>query len=192
MVRLFNQAHALNHICEPETGLCMENLRPTMLRLVLRLRYVLLIAAVGAMVSSLGVFWIGALRLIEALRGIIDKDPKLAVASILGATDSFLFGIVLLVFASGITFGFVFELTSEERGLLPKWMRIDGITDLKHRLIQIIVLYLIVDFATDWVDGSTAKDGTFLLKPMAILLITIAARVLASEHHESKPHSDRS
>lgn len=169
----------------------MQTVKSMMLTFILRLRYVLIIAALGALASSLGVFWLGAVKLFEGLHGIIDKDAKFAVASILGATDSFLFGIVLLVFASGITFGFVIDLNDAERSRLPTWMRISGITDLKHRLIQIIVLYLIVDFATDWVDGTTVKDWTFLLKPISILLIASAARVLGSDEHGApSTHAD--
>ena len=46
-----------------------------------------------------------------------------AIAQVMGGTDVFLFGIVLVIFAYNIDFGFVFELGEGEKERLPGWMR---------------------------------------------------------------------
>ena len=72
----------------------------------------------------------------------------------MGATDEFLFALVLLIFAYAIAFGFVIDLAPEDRERLPAWMRISSISELKHTLIEVILVYLVVDFATDTAEKS--------------------------------------
>jgi uncharacterized membrane protein YqhA len=133
-------------------------------------------------------FWIGGVKLVEAVgKGMGASDLKLAIGSIMAATDAFLFGIVLMVFAFGIAFGFVIELEPEDEKRLPHWMRVRSLSDLKHRLVEVILLFLIVDFATDWVEQSSALTWESLVKPLAILLIASTTYLMARSHPE-RPH----
>jgi len=45
----------------------------------------------------------------------------------MGATDAFLFGVVLIIFSSAITFGFALDLPEELSARLPTWMRVKDI-----------------------------------------------------------------
>src|SRR5262245_12279847 len=143
-----------------------------MLRAFLPLRFILLVAALGAAIGALALFWVGASKIVQSLYVILVLgDSKVGVAGIMSATDAFLFGIVLVVFAFGVSFGFVFEIPEGDQERMPRWSRVRNISDLKQRLIEIIILYLIVDFATDWVDGDPARDWGMLIKPISIVLI---------------------
>jgi uncharacterized membrane protein YqhA len=106
------------------------------------------------------------------------------------ATDAFLFGLVLVVFAYGITFGFALDLPSAVRAKLPPWMRVEGIGELKNTLIEIIVVYLIVDFATDVAEVETRVSWDMLLKPAAIFLIAGALRLVRNTRSEDHTHAD--
>ena len=77
----------------------------------------------------------------------------------MGATDIYLFGIVLVIFAYNIAFGFVFDLSKAERQVLPAWMRPSGMHELKTTLVGVILVYLVVDFATDWAESNSSKPG---------------------------------
>jgi uncharacterized membrane protein YqhA len=103
----------------------------------------------------------------------------------MGATDEFLFGIVLVIFAYAFAFGFAFDLSPESREKLPAWMRINRVSDLKHTLIEVILVYLVVDFATDWAQGSVELSWETLVKPLSIVLIAAASHLLASDHSET-------
>jgi hypothetical protein len=70
-------------------------------------------------------------------------NPKLTSRPIV------LFGIVLMLFAYGITFGFIVELDSGMRGRLLPWMQVDGVGELKLTFLQVIIVYLVIDYATD-------------------------------------------
>jgi uncharacterized membrane protein YqhA len=83
-----------------------------------------------------------------------------AIAQVMGGTDVFLLGIVLVIFAYNIDFGFVFELGEGEKERLPGWMRPAGMHQLKTMLVGVILVYLVVDFATDWAEGAAANPGS--------------------------------
>ena len=91
-----------------------------MLRFAVSLRFILLIASLGTAVGALVMFWEGTGRMINAIYAVtLGHDPKGAIAQVMGGTDSFLFGIVLVIFAFNIAFGFVFELSKAESRCSP-------------------------------------------------------------------------
>lgn len=161
-----------------------------MLRFVLSLRFVMLAASIGAALGALVMFWEGSARMLEAAYAIFTREePKVVIAKVMGGTDVLLFGVVLVIFAYSIAFGFVFELTPEERRALPGWMRQTGMSELKATLVGVILVYLVVDFATDWAEISAEPSWLVLTKPAAILLIAGAFRLFAVERTDAKGHS---
>ena len=66
---------------------------------------------------------------------------------VLEAVDAFLFGIVLVIFAYGIAIGFVFTLPETVGKSLPNWMKIEGVSQLKGILSEVVIVVLIVIFA---------------------------------------------
>ena len=152
-----------------------------MLRVLLPLRFVMLVAALGAAVGALLMFWLGVSKTFGAVRAAAGGETASAIASVMGATDAFLFGVVLVIFAYAVTFGFVVELHSEDRARLPAWMRVGGVADLKRILVEVILVYLIVDFATDVAVTESHLDWHSLVMPASILLIAAALRLLSHE-----------
>ena len=151
-----------------------------MLRFALSLRFILLIAVIGTVIGALVMFWQGGVHMANAaFTAARGDDPKGAIAQVMGGTDVFLFGIVLVIFAYNIAFGFVFELSEGEKARLPGWMRPAGMHQLKTTLVGVILVYLVVDFATDWAEGGAVESWIALVKPISILLIAGALRLLA-------------
>ena len=162
-----------------------------MLRVLLPLRFVMLVASLGAVLGALVMFWLGASKTWSALKAAFAGDETRAsiVASVMGATDAYLFGVVLVIFAYAITFGFVIELAPGERERLPDWMRVDGVADLKRILVEVILVYLIVDFATDVAGTESHLDWHTLVMPGSILLIAAALRLLTHERAAKPAHA---
>ena len=124
-----------------------------MLRLVLSLRIVMLVASFGAAFGAVLMFWEGGLKLVAAASTIAaEHDAKAVIAPVMQATDMLFFGIVLVIFAYAIAFGFAIDLSAETRRGLARWMRVEGIDEVKRTLIGVILVFLIVDFATDWAE----------------------------------------
>jgi uncharacterized membrane protein YqhA len=152
-----------------------------MLHFVLSLRWITLLAALGAAVGSVLMFIEGGVKLGHALEfAFLSTEPAVpsVIALVMQATDAFLFGLVLIVFAYAITFGFAFDLPETARAKLPQWMRVDGISELKITLIEVTLVYLVVDFATDMVEVETHVTWDMALKPVSILLIAGALRLV--------------
>ncbi|WP_114944939.1 YqhA family protein [Microvirga calopogonii] len=161
-----------------------------MIRYILSLRWVTLVAALGAAVGAMLMFFEGCLKLAYALEMVVQPSADtetLVIATVMQATDAFLFGLVLIVFAYAITFGFAFSLPSSVRAKAPLWMRVEGLGEIKITLIQVVLVYLVVDFVTDVVEMGTRVTWEMLVKPAAIVLIAGALRLLGSALEDDQP-----
>jgi hypothetical protein len=69
-------------------------------------------------------------------------------------------------------------------------MRVESISDLKQSLIEVILVYLVVDFATDVAERETHVTWETLIMPGAILLIAAALRLMSRAH--APPSADLS
>jgi len=163
-----------------------------MLRFALALRFVTLVAAVGVGFGAIMMFWLGAAKLAGGMNFVFPAEGagQSVITAVMEATDAFLFGLVLVVFAYGITFGFAIDLPSAVRAKLPPWMQVEGIGELKNTLIEIILVYLIVDFATDVAEVEMRVSWDMLLKPAAIFLIAGALRLLRNTRSEDHTNAD--
>jgi uncharacterized membrane protein YqhA len=161
---------------------------PPMLKLGLSLRYIMLVAALGASIGALLMFWEGALEIRDALvQAYVRADTSASVITfVMEATDKFLFGIVLVIFAFAITFGFVIDLSEEARRQLPSWISVNGVGELKHVFFEVILVYLAVDYVTDIAESEAHANWSALVMPTAILLLAGAMRLLVDSH--ARPH----
>jgi uncharacterized membrane protein YqhA len=154
-----------------------------MIHFIMSLRWVTLVAALGAALGAILMFFEGCLKLTHALEMVVQPSPvngTPVIATVMQATDAFLFGLVLIVFAYAITFGFAVNLSHSMRSKAPLWMRIEGLGEIKITLIQVVLVYLVVDFVTDVVEIETRITWEMLVKPTAIVLIAGALRLLGS------------
>ena len=154
-----------------------------MLQLALSLRFVMLVASIGAAVGAALMFWEGGTDMAGATRALFSGAGKeVVISSVMHGTDAFLFGIVLVIFGYAIAFGFVFGPSLRGWESLPTWMRIDSVSELKNTLVEVILLYLLVDFATDWPDSEGELSWSILAKPLAILAIAVGFGLFAALH----------
>ena len=162
-----------------------------MLRAALSLRFVMLLGSAGALVGAALMLWEGGVKLAAAVTTAAAGGAKAATALVMAATDAFLFGVVLMIFGYAIAFGLVFELSAEDRKRLPRWARIEGVGELKRVLIEVILVYLVVDFATDIAESEGHPGWEILVVPIAVVLIAGALRLMAGEHgQEARSHGD--
>ena len=160
------------------------------LRILFSFRLVMLAGSVGSFLGSLLMFYQGFLYVGEAwntLRhGGADGHVAQVTVPVLEAVDSFLFGVVLVIFAYGIAVGFVFRLPPVLQRILPSWMKISGVGQLKAILAEVVVVVLIVIFArvvVEAVDHGGAFDWSLLVLPVAIVLLAGAIWLLELGSH---------
>lgn len=147
---------------------------------ILSFRFVLLLATVGSMAGALMMFWEGAVKLKTGFTLLVTGGgpDKAVIAAVMSAVDKYLFGLVLVILAYAITFGFVLDAQDERRDKLPSWMKVSGIAELKHTFFEVILVYLAVDFATDVAASETHLNWETLVMPLSILALAGAMRLL--------------
>jgi uncharacterized membrane protein YqhA len=159
-----------------------------MLRIALASRYVMLLTAIGAVVAAAVMCCEAATKLVDAVHVLLAGSGSGAAAvttPVMRATDALLFALVLLIFAYAITFGFVLDLSRDDQERLPAWMRVAGVHELKHTLVEVILVYLVVDFATDVGEAGAHLSWESLILPISVFLIAGALRILPS-HQANK------
>ena len=115
------------------------------------------------------------------------------IALVMQATDAFLFGLVLSVFAYAITFGFAFDLPETARAKLPQWMRVDGISELKITLLIAGALRLVEIGRFNYHTTSGAQHPPDLDKSTSGERLAVAAdlnlrSIQPSKRRYPKPH----
>jgi uncharacterized membrane protein YqhA len=153
----------------------------------------MLIGSAGAMVGALLMFLQGGIYLHEAWHTIQTAGgaaEKQVTVPVLEAVDSFLFGIVLVIFAYGIAIGFVFTLPEGYGERLPVWMKVGGVGQLKATLAEVVIVVLIVIFARIVVEANGHLQWSMLVLPMSILLIAVALRMIELGGKEGAKEED--
>jgi uncharacterized membrane protein YqhA len=164
-----------------------------LLTFFLSLRAIMLIGSVGALVGSLLMFLQGGFFLHEAWHTILaegDAVQKQVTVPVLEAVDSFLFGIVLVIFAYGIAIGFVFTLPEGYGKRLPPWMKVGGVGQLKATLAEVVIVVLIVIFARIVVEANGHLQWSMLVLPASILMISVALRMIELGSKEEAKEDD--
>jgi uncharacterized membrane protein YqhA len=153
-----------------------------MVRYLLPLRFLMLFASLGALLGAAIMFWLAGGKLHHGATVLWTSGTAAAgeiTGAVMGATDAFLFGVVLIIFAYAITFGFVLlQRNDDAHEKLPEWMHVQGVSELKHLLIEVIIVYLAVDFATDLAAGGGELAWQTLVKPASVFLIAAALRLM--------------
>jgi uncharacterized membrane protein YqhA len=164
-----------------------------LLTFFLSLRAIMLIGSVGALVGSLLMFLQGGFFLHEAWHTLMtegDAVQKQVTVPVLEAVDSFLFGIVLVIFAYGIAIGFVFTLPEGYGTRLPPWMKVGGVGQLKATLAEVVIVVLIVIFARVVVEAQGKFEWSMLVLPASIFLISVALRMIELGGKEGAKEED--
>lgn len=108
-----------------------------------------LLAVLFGLLSSVTIFIVGSLDILRTIKKFTfgrEMEAAYLVASIIGAVDMFLIGVVLLIFSFGVYELFIAPL---HVGRLDKDVHILGISsldELKSKIIQVVVMVLVVTF----------------------------------------------
>jgi uncharacterized membrane protein YqhA len=130
----------------------------------------LLLAALGAFVYGVAVF-------INAFSTIVDHPFPVGhqIGLFLLDFDLYLIGATALISAIGFYELFIADIDRDRPGLLPDWLAMEDLNDLKSRVISMIVLVLSVSFVEQAVDS---PDGLYILEfGGAVTLIIVALTV---------------
>ena len=115
-------------------------------------RFVVIIAVVLSIISSISLFLIGGWDIIQATifnnpifnENIINSNDLLF--KIISSIDLFLIGIVLLIFGFGVYELFISEIDFAKDKFADSTLKINNLDQLKNKIIKVIIIVLIVKF----------------------------------------------
>jgi uncharacterized protein (TIGR00645 family) len=143
-------------------------------------RFVVLLAVVFGLISTLILFVLASINVVSVIRMVFEHYirnlqvtyfTELVMSKIIGAVDLYLIGVVLLIFSFGVYELFISAVdiseTSENSGAL----RITSLNELKNKITKVIVMVLVVNFFQRVLvmEFTTARDMLFLAVSIFVL-----------------------
>ena len=115
-------------------------------------RFIVIIAVVLSIISSISLFLIGGWDIIHAtvlnnplFNQEISNSNNL-LFKIISSIDLFLIGIVLLIFGFGVYELFISEIDFAKGKFADSTLKINSLDQLKNKIIKVIIIVLIVKF----------------------------------------------
>ena len=159
-----------------------------------KLRYMVLFIILSTILGAALMISIGVVEVVEVFKMYFLGTPlpeefadisraEMASLMVVGILDSLLFGLVLIIFSYGI---YVLYIHDHESGIvLPNWLKIKDVEQLKKTLAQVIVIILFVKFLEITLETIARHNGVFqwehLVLPMSILLLSLGLKILFEE-----------
>lgn len=137
-------------------------------------RYVIVLAVIGTLISSLTLLVYGALTafdiVIDTIRhhSISPEGAKELSIEFIELVDLFLLGTVLYIIAIGL-----YELFIDDSIEMPAWLHINDLDDLKDKLVSVIIVLLGVTFLGSAVSWKGGRDILYYGVAIAVVLIPL-------------------
>ena len=115
-------------------------------------RFIVLIAVILSIISSITLFLLGGWDIIQATflnNPLFNKNINSnndILFKIISSVDLFLIGIVLLIFGFGIYELFISEIDFAKGKFAESTLKINNLDQLKNKIIKVIIIVLIVKF----------------------------------------------
>jgi uncharacterized membrane protein YqhA len=160
-------------------------LRPSE-RMLAGSRLAVVVPVVLLLVAALGAFAYGIAFSVKAAQEIVDHPFPIAknIGYFIVLVDLLLVGVTLLIAGIGLYELFVLGSEEDRPRLLPHWLDMKDLGDLKARVISMIVLVSAVSFTDLIVDFQTGRDVLYLGAGVALVIValTVFSRFSPKDH----------
>lgn len=136
-------------------------------------RWLAVVGVVFGLVAAAAAFVWGAALTVTSLRDLVHGDVGGMGVELVRVMEAFLVAAGLLIFALGLFELFIGGLT------LPRWLVVDDLTSLEHKLAGVVVLALGVAFLERVERGADARDALDVglgVAPVAAVLALVFRR----------------
>lgn len=137
-------------------------------------RYIVVIAVVGTFLSAIALLVYEAIVVVQIVADlgregiVLPKAAKSLAVALIEAVDVFLIAIALYVISLGL-----YTLFIDDRIVLPKWLVIQSLEDLKHNLVSIVIAVLAVLFLREAVAWDGSRDILSLGGALALMIAAL-------------------
>ena len=146
-------------------------------------RYAVVVPALASVIGALLLMALGSIEIITVMYEVIVNQAYLkeTIVDVLTAVDAILLGTVLLVIGYGL-----YELFVDSELVVPKWLQINDLDDLKSKLIGVVVAIIAVVFVGVFVDVNRASEVAAHGLGAGALVIGLAAFAFATKKDSTK------
>jgi uncharacterized membrane protein YqhA len=147
-------------------------------------RFMVIIAVIGSFLAALTLLVYGGLKSVLIIvdiihEGVSDKGAKILTVSFIELIDLFLVSTIFYIVALGL-----YELFIDENIVIPSWLVIHNLDDLKNKMISSVILILAVYFLGAVVNWNGQTDLLQLSGSIAIIMLTLTAYQFFSKHKD--------
>ena len=163
-----------------------------MLRFFFRIRYVIVLAVIAALLGALLLIVSGSWHTIEAYVTLFapgHSEPgasptQVAMVLVIESVDKFLLALALLYVAYSIYFLFIHDEAYERHWgeiRMPEWLRVESLGEMKRVLLEVILVLLAVYvLELVFVEG-VELAWTIMIIPATMLVIAITLKLVEFE-----------
>jgi uncharacterized membrane protein YqhA len=159
-------------------------------RIIGATRYLIIIAVVATLIAAGALLLFGAIDTAVVIQQLIakpdfsDKTAKGLLLNFIEIVDVFLLATVLYIIAVGL-----YELFIDDRVLVPAWLEIHDLDDLKDKLVGVVIVVIGVGFLGQFVswDGQT---NLLISGGGAALVIAALTYFLSQKPRKAKAEKD--
>ena len=164
------------------------------MRYFIQVRWLMIAAVFFGVVGAVTMVVVGSLSTIDSVgiylgTGTADafsSEAALAVTvGLISALDQFLLGLVLLIFAAGVFELFIVadrDQVETEHARPPDWLKITSVTDLKVKLLEVIIVLLAVLALKGVLVSTDQLQWTDLVVPVTILFLALSVWLIKKAH----------
>ena len=134
-----------------------------------------IVPVIVLLLSALASFAYGTYVFVHSVTGFVD-DHNLThgnLGFLLLLTDLFLVGATLMIAAFGLYELFIGRIRG--RLVLPGWLRMNDLNDLKARVISMIILVAAVSFVDEVIESKDALDTLYVGAGIALVIAALTA-----------------
>jgi uncharacterized membrane protein YqhA len=124
-------------------------------RIIGATRYLIIIAVVCILIAAAALLFYGAFDTYQILISIFNgiKSSKDLLLALIELVDLFLLSIILFVIAIGL-----YDLFVDDQVLMPAWLQIRNLDDLKEKLISVVIAVMSVVFLGQIIKWDGQRD----------------------------------
>src|SRR5262249_6026231 len=147
-------------------------------------RYVMVIAVIGALISSLALIFYEAIVLARGVvevireRTVSPEASKVLAIRLVEAVDVFLIAITVYITGLGLYALFIDDSLS-----LPRWLEVHELEDLKRSLLSLVIVVLAVLFLRQVMAWEGGYDIAGLGAALALVIVALTAFLIRTGKH---------
>ncbi len=133
-------------------------------------RYLVIVPVIGLLSASIALMGTGAYKIVSIVSSILqgDTDTKASMLGFLETADLFLLAVALYLIALGL-----YDLFIDSDIKMPEWLTVRDLTDLKKKLVEVVVMILAVVFLGKVVNWNGGMEVFYLGAGIALVIAAL-------------------